>query len=167
MKRWWVLMLIVAGSAVLMALWFSPAQAQGPEPESERLYPEEVYEITRELYCPLCAGLRVDVCELPVCDDMREIIVQKLEAGESKEEIKQYFYELYGPKVLGAPERRGVNWLVWVLPGVATVLALAGGVRWLRRHFAAGEEPEMPIIEIPAPYQARLERELRRFEQEG
>ena len=144
---------------VLILLLTGTVSAQTPTPD-------EVNEVARELYCPLCSGLRVDVCYLPVCYDMREIIAEKLAAGESKEEIKQYFYELYGPKVLGAPERRGWKWLTWILPGSLALLALAGGAWWLRYHAPRAEEEEVPSPDIPAEYQARLERELQRFESE-
>ncbi len=131
--------------------------------------PEEVNEVARELYCPLCIGLRLDVCELPVCDDMKAIIAQKLAAGESKEEIKQYFVELYGPKVIGAPERRGLGWLAWALPGLLALMALVGGAWWIRGRAGKAEQAaeKAEIFDVPGEYKARLERELQRFEQEG
>lgn len=74
--------------------------------------PEEavtVNEVAQELYCPLCSGLTVDVCELEVCDDMREVIQERLDAGESTEDIKSYFVEQYGQKVLGKPSTEGFH----------------------------------------------------------
>lgn len=157
MRKWVRLSLAL----VLALILVSAARAQTPTPE-------EVNEVARELYCPLCTGLRVDVCDLPVCEDMRAIIAQKLAAGESKEEIKQYFVDLYGPKVLGVPERRGLGWVAWILPGLFALVALAGGVWWMRqRADMVSEEVTGDRLEIPPEYQDRLERELQQFEHEG
>lgn len=157
MRKWPIL-----GITLVLVLFFAgAARAQTPTPE-------EVNEVARELFCPLCTGLRVDVCDLPVCEDMRAIIAQKLAAGESKEEIKQYFVDLYGPKVLGAPERRGLGWLAWILPGLFALGALAGGAWWMRqRAHIVSKEVTGDRLEIPPEYQDRLERELQHFEREG
>jgi cytochrome c-type biogenesis protein CcmH len=58
---------------------------------------------------------------------MKELIAQKLEAGESTEQIRAYFVAQYGDVVLGAPSTQGFNSLAWILP----VLAAAVGLGWL------------------------------------
>jgi cytochrome c-type biogenesis protein CcmH len=75
-----------------------------------------------------------------MADQMRDLIRERLEAGESPEAVKAYFVERYGEWILLAPRREGFNLLVWVLP----FLGLAGGAvvllvilrRW-KRHPAA------------------------------
>jgi cytochrome c-type biogenesis protein CcmH len=89
--------------------------------------PNEVNEISKGLWCPLCNGVRLDNCELQACIQMKEVIAQKLEAGESPEQIRAYFVEQYGDVVLGAPSTQGFNSLAWILP----VLAAAVGLGWL------------------------------------
>ncbi len=128
--------------------------------------PEEVNEIARGLWCPLCSGVRLDVCELKACEQMREVIALKLSEGATPEEIRAYFVEQYGPQVLGEPPRQGINLLAWVLPFVV----LAGGAAWLiyqgRRWSAHGRaaraaagaaSPEV----LQDEYARRLEEELR------
>jgi cytochrome c-type biogenesis protein CcmH len=89
--------------------------------------PNEVNEIAKGLWCPLCNGVRLDNCELQACIQMKEVIAQKLAAGESREQIKAYFVEQYGDVVLGAPSTQGFNRIAWILP----VLAAAVGLGWL------------------------------------
>ena len=60
---------------------------------------DEVNKIASELWCPLCSGVRLDACELKACEQMREEIAIKLEAGEDLATIKQYFLERYGEQV--------------------------------------------------------------------
>lgn len=112
---WFFLALVV-----LMAVSAAPVAAQTPTPN-------EINEIARELWCPLCNGVRLDNCELQACIQMREVISEKLIAGESKEQIKAYFVTQYGDVVLGAPSSEGFNAVVWLLPLLAAVV----GVGWL------------------------------------
>jgi cytochrome c-type biogenesis protein CcmH/NrfF len=40
----------------------------------------EVKDVADELWCPLCSGVRLDACELKACEQMREVIADKLTA---------------------------------------------------------------------------------------
>ncbi len=87
--------------------------------------PNEINDIAKDLWCPLCNGVRLDNCELQACIQMKEVIAQKLAAGESREQIKAYFVQQYGDVVLGAPAAQGFNRLVWILPVLAAALIIA------------------------------------------
>jgi cytochrome c-type biogenesis protein CcmH len=67
--------------------------------------------------------VRLDACELKACAQMKDVIGEKLAAGEDVQSIKNYFVAQYGPQVLGEPPLEGFNWLAWLLP----VIALVGG----------------------------------------
>lgn len=85
----------------------------------------DVNAVAQELWCPLCSGVRLDVCELKACEQMREEIAIKLSEGEDTESIKRYFVRQYGPQVLGEPPKEGFNLLGWILP---IVVFVGGGV---------------------------------------
>lgn len=116
-------LLVVA--LILIATGAALAQDTSPPDATDEVTPNDINEVARQLWCPLCSGVRLDVCELKACDQMKEVIALKLADGEDVESIKQYFVEQYGPQVLGEPPREGFNWLAWVLPFVALLL---GGV---------------------------------------
>jgi cytochrome c-type biogenesis protein CcmH len=109
---------------MLILLALAPfAQAQdAPTPTLD-----QINAVSRELYCPLCNGVRLDTCELQACVQMRQVIADKLAAGVPKQQIKNEFVAQYGPVVLGEPPRQGLNLVGWVLP----VAALIGGAAWL------------------------------------
>ena len=161
MKRTMMFGLLVVWLFLLSGL--APVWAQQPGGITD----DQVNEVAKELFCPLCTGLRLDNCELKVCDGMRDIIREKLAAGESKEQIKAYFVEQYGEKVLGVPSKKGFNLLAWVFP--FAVLAMAGGWvyyaarLWARRR-AATAGPPVELDDLPADYLQRLEEELEEFE---
>lgn len=134
--------------------------------------PDEVTQVSKELYCPLCPGVRLDTCDLPLCDQMREVIREKLAAGETKEQIKVYFVEQYGQVVLGVPSKRGGALLVWVLPFLVVLMA-GGGVyyhlarrgAWAWQQAVEKERSESPVLRsLPAEYVERLESDLEQFE---
>ena len=54
---------------------------------------------------------------------MRAEIRQKLEQGWTKAQIKNYYVERYGDRVLGAPPARGWNWLMYVIPPLAILVS--------------------------------------------
>jgi cytochrome c-type biogenesis protein CcmH len=144
---------------VLLLLGISavPALAQTPTPN-------EIDAIAKELWCPLRNGVRLDNCELQACVQMREVIAQKLVAGESKEQIKAYFAQQYGDVVLGEPAREGFNLVVWIFP----ILAVVVGLGWLA-YLVTTWRRRKPPSASPAPagsgpseddYLKRVEQEL-------
>lgn len=150
--------------ALLGFTWLTGATAFAQTPT-----PDEINRVARELWCPLCAGVRLDVCELKACEQMREVIALKLSQGATPEEIKAYFVEQYGPQVLGEPPREGFTLLAWVLP-FAFLAAGAGllgylGYHWSQRRRAAAATAAAPNPVTPQDeYLRRLEEELRRLD---
>ncbi|MDZ7844864.1 MAG: cytochrome c-type biogenesis protein CcmH [Anaerolineales bacterium] len=112
---------VVVMVLVMMVLSLSavPAGAQGSTPSDD-----QVNEIARELYCPVCENIPLDTCGMEVCEQWRGVIRDKLSEGWTKEEIKAYFVSQYGDRVLGEPPRRGFNWLVYVVPPVVFVVGV-------------------------------------------
>lgn len=156
-----LLMLLIGFLAIA-----SPIHAQdGAAPAVGTVTPNDIKDVADELWCPLCSGVRLDACELKACEQMRDVISEKLTAGESKDAIKDYFIAQYGPQVMGEPPMEGFNWLAWILPVVALI---GGGVFvWLRaRGMIASKltEPALPASETPNdPYQRQLDEELKKY----
>lgn len=128
--------------------------------------PDEVNQVARELWCPLCSGVRLDSCELKACDQMKEVIAIKLAEGDDTESIKDYFVEQYGPQVLGAPPLEGFNWLAWILP---FVVLIGGGVfLWMRarqmiRPASVSADVHGGESVEKSEYEQRLEEELKQY----
>ncbi len=161
-----MLILLVPPSAV----W---AQDGGtpPPPAGERIVTDdEVNAIARQLYCPVCENVPLDVCGTKACADWRDEIRTMLEEGRSEAEIKAYFAERYGRQVLATPEARGFDLLVWILPPVVVLAGAVVLVITLRRMApgalaaqAAPEQAALQYDDLDAEYVARLERDLRDF----
>lgn len=135
------------------------AAAQQPTPSDNA-----VNAIAKQLFCPVCENTPLDVCPTQACAQWRELIREKLAAGWSEEEIKDYFVEQYGARVLGAPPARGLNWLAYIIPPIAIII----GFYVLYRAMRSWKQTSQPADTIPqaeAPqdeYLARLEEEIRK-----
>jgi cytochrome c-type biogenesis protein CcmH len=171
-SRW--LFLCLLGAMLLLPAQVQLAQAQTAQPPPVQQTPvteDQINVIARELWCPLCSGVRLDACELKACDQMRQEIGMKLAAGDDLESIKTYFVAQYGPQVLGEPPRSGFNWLAWILP---IAVLLAGALFLLMRgRKLLFVKPATAAMSTPGPttvnnqdepYARRLEEELKRYD---
>jgi len=151
---------ILAAVAVLAALLVIPVLAQGPTPTDD-----EVNAVASELYCPVCENTPLDVCPTQACAQWRDLIRLKLTQGETESQIKQYFVENYGARVLNEPPRQGLNWLAYIVP---PLVILAGAI-FLVRAFRSWRKPAAAVqaeASQPVPtaddYINRLEEEVRK-----
>lgn len=154
---------ILLGSLIaILVLTPAVALAQEPTPSDD-----EVNAIARELYCPVCENIPLDACRTAACEQWRDVIRDKLSQGWSEAEIKNYFVEQYGDRVLAEPPRRGFNWLVYVVPPAAFLagayLLYRGFLTWRE----AGKIPSQPEgndhgSDVDEEYLSRVEEELRK-----
>ena len=139
-----------------------PVHAQEPEDE---VSDDDVNRVARELYCPICENTPLDVCETQACEDWRQLIREKLSAGQSEQQIIAYFAEIYGERARATPSTEGFSLIIWIAPLVLAVIALFVFVRLLRNWLAKGSSPDpsdLPQDEtVTDEYTSRLEQEIR------
>jgi cytochrome c-type biogenesis protein CcmH len=151
---------------LLLLLFVQVANAQRTD-----VTDDEVNDIAGELFCPVCENTPLDVCPTQACADWRALIRTQLSEGRTEEEIKDYFADQYGDRVLAEPPQEGFDLIVWLLPIGAVVV---GGVFFYRYlHTMQRRRPE-PVTEpgagaapangsrpIPVDdYVARIEQEV-------
>lgn len=147
---------------LLAFLLVQPAAGQEPTPSDD-----EVNAIAKQVYCPVCENVPLDVCPTLACEQWRGIIREKLTLGWSEEKIKQFFLDQYGDRALATPPARGFNWLVYLLPPMVFFLGVIVLLRafrsWSQNGAASLLEKQEPQIDDD-PYVAQLEEELRKRE---
>jgi cytochrome c-type biogenesis protein CcmH len=114
--------------------------AQGPTPTDD-----DVNRIARQLYCPVCENTPLDVCPTEACRQWRDLIRSMLAQGKSEAEIKQYFVDHYGARVLDEPPNRLISYLV---PAVVILL----GVLLLVRGFQMWMKPSTTKADAAVPH---------------
>lgn len=148
---------------VLVIILGSPAlvSAQDNNPISD----DEVNALAKELYCPVCENIPLDVCPTKACAQWRELIRDKMALGWNENQIKEFFAEQYGDQVLAVPPRRGFNWLIYVLPPLVVVAGVFMVARIVRSNGKKASTPvaqEKPSADVEVIDE--IERDLRREE---
>jgi cytochrome c-type biogenesis protein CcmH len=109
-----------------------------PDAQAQAVTQDEVNAIARQLYCPVCENEPLDVCRTAACQQWRAQIAQMLGEGQTEQQIKQYFVDRYGLRVLAQPPAEGNSLLLWALPIVALILGSVYVTLLLRRMRARG-----------------------------
>ena len=121
----------------------------------------QVREISKTLRCTVCQTENIWESGAPLAKQMRDAIRERLEQGQSSEEIRAYFLSRYGDYILMQPPKRGVNWLIWITP---FLLLLIGGLFLYKEvtHWVRDTKPPPPSQPPPLDSQSRkrIEREL-------
>ena len=120
---------------------------------------ERAYALDRQLMCPVCDGQTVDQSNAQVSLDMKGVIREKLRAGESENEILDYFAARYGDSVLASPPTTGFSIVVWVVPPAALLLSVAFLAVIMRRMKKRETGDETTDAEL-GDYLAQVDREL-------
>ena len=81
--------------------------------------------LNKILMCPVCPGESIDQSQNPLASNMREIVKQKVKEGLTDDEIKQYFVDRYGVRVLLEPPVRSNTLVLWIVPPISiSILAI-------------------------------------------
>jgi cytochrome c-type biogenesis protein CcmH len=137
-----------------------PAAASGTAPAGAKspVSEDTVHDVASQLRCVVCQSLSVADSPSETAHQMKDIIRERLVAGESPEQVRAYFVEKYGTWILLSPPRQGFNLLVWVVPfvglGLGLVLVLIVIRRWSHRPAAPAAPPLDPAM------RARIRREM-------
>jgi cytochrome c-type biogenesis protein CcmH len=126
------------------------ALAQSGTPQAiESITDDQVNLIAKQLYCPVCENIPLDVCPTQACAEWRELIRLRLSQGWSEEEIKADFATQYGDRVLATPPAKGLNVLVYIIPPLAI---LAGAVILIRslQAMRRGSGQALPATSLTA-----------------
>jgi cytochrome c-type biogenesis protein CcmH len=87
---------------------------------------ERVRSLSGQFACPTCAGQSVRDSDAGISVQIRTEIAQRVEAGQSDDQILSFLVQAYGREYLLTPSASGAASLAWALPVFFAVLAAAG-----------------------------------------
>ncbi|HVX30081.1 MAG TPA: cytochrome c-type biogenesis protein [Nitrolancea sp.] len=124
----------------------------------------EALSIANSLNCPVCTGESVRDSSAQLAHDMRQLIQQKLDEGQSRQQIIDYFVNAYGVTILRQPPKHGFSLALWWIPVVAVIAGLGillGFLTQRRRWQTAAATIDEPVFEDGDPGLARYEEMIR------
>jgi cytochrome c-type biogenesis protein CcmH len=129
-------------------------------------------DIAKSIMSPVCPGRLISNCPSPEAEQLREIIRRQVAEGKTKQQVIDYFVEVYGPSVLPSPPQEGFFLTAWYLP-LAVILSGGGILLVLVRVWTRGHEEERASAETDEPvtrdpsdqkYARILDEELKDFD---
>ena len=116
--------------ALVWALWVSVAAAVQPgEQLTDPALETRARDISAGLRCLVCQNQSIDDSDAPLARDLRLLVRERLQAGDSDGEVREYLVARYGDFILLKPPFEGSTLLLWLTP--AGVL-IVGGIVLLR-----------------------------------
>ena len=150
---------------IAVAMFAAPALAlietyDFSDPELEVRY----QSLTQELRCPKCQNQNIADSNAPISQDLRKLLHQQLEAGESDDEILDHMVARYGEFVRYRPSFGGVSIVLWRAP--ALLLLAAFGVLLLTLR-SKSRATTAGVASLSAEEQARLASLLNKVERDS
>lgn len=87
-------------------------------------------EISQELRCLICRNESIDDSNADLARDLRLLVRERLVAGDTDAEVKQFLVDRYGEFVLLRPRW----WVLWALPGVVFLVGFVVAILYMRQR---------------------------------
>jgi len=141
--------LFLCGFALVAVIAAGPAWAVRPD----EMLPNHQLEararsIGAELRCLVCQNESIDDSDADLAHDLRLLVRQRLLAGDTDEQVKQYIVARYGTYVLLKPPFDAETFLLWFGPLGLLLCATGVAVVFYRRGYAkAADVPPLTTDE--------------------
>ncbi len=136
--------------ATLVALSLPALAVQPDEILNDPALEARARALSAKLRCMVCQNQSIDDSDAPLARDLRILVRERLKAGDSDSQIREFLVARYGQFVLLEPEKSARNALLWLAP----LLVLFAGGLVLFRLF------RRPRREVPQPLTAEEKRRL-------
>ena len=85
---------------------------------------ERVKSLTMELRCMTCQNQSIYDSDAEFSNDIKKIVKQKLQQGESERDIKKFLVERYGEYILFRPLVNYNNIFLWSFPFILLIIGV-------------------------------------------
>ena len=112
-------------------------------------------DLSTDLRCLVCQNQSIDDSHAPLAKDLRLLVRERLSAGDTDDQVRNYLVQRYGDFVLLKPPLRIGTLLLWGAP-LMVLLAGGFGLMMASRRRSAG----VASAALSADEQARLDKLL-------
>src|SRR6202011_2825202 len=101
----------------MLCLWVLPAAAVQPdEILSDSQLEVRARTLTKELRCMVCQNQSIDDSDAPLARDLRLLVRERLQAGDSDTKVLEFLTVRYGDFVLLKPRLAWHTAVLWLAP---------------------------------------------------
>lgn len=144
-------------AALLLSSLFSFAHADEAVPTAEDpVLEKRVMEIAHNLRCLVCQNQTIADSNAELAIDLRNQVREKLQQGQSEEQILEYMVSRYGDFVLFKPMVKSTTWLLWFGPLLLVLLGIVVLIFMLRKRRKLMQQPPAISAEEHARAEALL-----------
>src|SRR3954469_4215547 len=112
--RWFASLAVVA-----LALSLNVTRASAVQPDevlSDTVLEARARALSKELRCMVCQNQSIDDSDAPLARDLRLLVRERLQAGDSDAQVIDFLVARYGEFVLLKPRLSGHTAILWVMP---------------------------------------------------
>ena len=114
---------------------------ENDEPLSDPELELRAVTLAKELRCLVCQNQSIMESDAPLARDLRLVVRERVAAGDTDVEIKDFVTERYGDFVLLRPPLKPKTWILWFGPAILVGGALLGLVLFWRRRTTTPATP--------------------------
>mgnify|MGYP001791432282 CR=1 FL=1 len=115
----------------LASVWLPAARAEAEAALSEG-DAARVEALAETIRCVVCKNQSIAESDAGLAKDLFRLLEERVAAGDSDEEVQSYLVDRYGEFILLKPKFSLQNMALWLLPSVILLLAILGGVLFIR-----------------------------------
>jgi len=141
-------MIFVRMVSMACLLCLAPLAARAVEPDE--IMPDPRLEararaLSSELRCMVCQNESIDESHADLARDLRLLVRERLQAGDSDDQIRAFLVRRYGDFILLKPPFKLETWLLWGAPFL--VLLTGAGIILVARRRQPRFAPANPLSE--------------------
>ncbi len=128
--RWLrIITIAVAFGTAMPALAVQPDEVL-PDPALEM----RARGLSKELRCMVCQNQSIDDSDAPLARDLRVLVRERLQAGDSDEQVLDFLVKRYGEFVLLNPRFSPSTAILWLMPVMVLLIGAAALLLAWRRY---------------------------------
>ena len=117
--------------------------------------------LSKELRCMVCQNQSIDDSDAPLARDLRVLVRERLQAGDSDRQVIDFLVARYGEFVLLKPRFSAQTALLWLGPAAVLLLGAFGLFLVARRHRPDSTAATADAAKLTSAEEARLSEILR------